>query len=392
MEIQQLVDSHKWYSGGYLDKGDIISALDVALEHIDNNIKVFGENFPEPCTVQGKYPVMGNTEWTNGFWTGILWLAYEYSGKEKYRLLAENNVNKFTYRIDNMIEVNHHDLGFLYSPSVVAGYKLTKSKDMLETGIKAANQLLTRYNPQGKFIQAWGNKGETKENRLIIDALLNIPLLYWATDVTGDRKYRDVADNHYASALKTVFREDGSTYHTYFFDEKGKPLHGATRQGYSDDSFWARGQAWGIYGTALHYYDTKDAATFDVFKSVLNFYLNRLPDDSVPYWDMIFTDGSGQSRDSSAAAIAVCGIHEMLKYLPECDSEKNIYRMAMNKILQSLIKNYAVPSNDETSTPLILHGVYSWHSSHGIDEGTIWGDYYYMEALVRFYKDWNLYW
>lgn len=118
-----------------------------------------------------------------------------------------------------------------------------------------------------------GKRGAKDENRLIIDALLNIPLLYWATRVTRDVKYQQIGDRHYQTALKTVFRSDGSTFHTYFFDDDGNPLRGATRQGYSDDSDWARGQAWAIYGTALHYYDTHDKTTFDVFKAVTNFFL-----------------------------------------------------------------------------------------------------------------------
>ena len=122
-----------------------------------------------------------------------------------------------------------------------------------------------------------------------------------------------------------------------------------------------------------------------------NYFLNRLPEDDVCYWDLIFGDGSGQSRDSSAAAIAVCGMHEMGKYLPEVDPEKDTYKHAAHRILRSLIQNYqgheAAPGS-----PVLYHGVYSWHSGKGVDEGNIWGDYYYMEALVRFWKDWDLYW
>ncbi len=218
----------------------------------------------------------------------------------------------FSNRINQKIAVDHHDLGFLYSPSVVSAYQLTGSSVAKRSGIKAADQLLTRFNEKGGFIQAWGKKGAKDENRLIIDALLNIPLLYWATRVTRDVKYQQIGDRHYQTALKTVFRSDGSTFQTHFFDDDGNPLRGATRQGYSDDSDRARGQAWAIYGTALHYYDTHDKTTFDVFKAVTNFFLNRLPADHVPYWDLIFQEGSDQSRDSSSAAIAVCGMHETL--------------------------------------------------------------------------------
>ena len=392
MTTEELRNSHRFFNEGRVTPQTLKDALDLAIAHIDENIKVFGENFPASSTEQNHYPVTKNVEWTTGFWTGMLWLAYEYTGDDKYRKLAEVNVKSFKERIDQKIDVDHHDLGYLYTPSAVADYKLTGDETAKQTGIAAANQLLTRYNPKGEFIQAWGKKGENDENRLIVDALLNIPLLYWATSVTGDQHYADVANKHYETAIHTVFREDGSTFHTYFFDGEGKPLRGATRQGYSDDSSWARGQAWAVYGTALHYYDTQDNQAFASFKSVTNYFLNRLPNDLVPYWDLIFSDGSGQSRDSSSGAIAVCGIHEMLKYLPESDPDKVAYQAAMHAMLKSLIQSYAVPDTGETGQPLLYHGVYSWHSSHGVDEGNIWGDYFYMEALMRFWKDWQLYW
>jgi unsaturated chondroitin disaccharide hydrolase len=117
-----------------------------------------------------------------------------------------------------------------------------------------------------------------------------------------------------------------------------------------------------------------------------------LPPDHVPYWDLLFQAGSGQSRDSSSAAIAVCGMHEMLKYLPEADPDKSVYQVAMHAQLKSLIQKYAMPVDGQAVEPLLRHGVYSWHSNHGVDEGNLWGDYFYMEALIRFYKDWQLYW
>ncbi|MEG0365650.1 MAG: glycoside hydrolase family 88 protein, partial [Coprobacillus sp.] len=179
---------------------------------------------------------------------------------------------------------------------------------------------------------------------------------------------------------------------TFYFDpETGNPIKGITRQGYSDDSCWARGQSWGIYGIPLSYRKMKDEESLPLFKSVTHYFLNRLPEDNVSYWDLIFTDGSGHSRDSSATAIAVCGIHEMLKYLPEVDEDKQTYKYAMHAMLRSLIANYSDKS-EEAGSPLLKHGVYSWHSGKGVDEGNIWGDYYYLEALIRFYKDWELYW
>ena len=140
-----------------------------------------------------------------------------------------------------------------------------------------------------------------------------------------------------------------------------------------------------------HGQEVRRGEAFDLFKGMTNYFLNRLPQDNVCYWDLIFGDGSGQSRDSSAAAVAVCGMQEMCKYLPETDEDKEVYKYAMHTILRSLIENYANHSH-KPGEALLLHGVYSWHSGKGIDVGNIWGDYYYVEALVRFLKDWQVWW
>lgn len=335
---------------------------------------------------------MDNTEWTNGFWTGELWLAYKYSQQDEFKNIAHKNVLSFLDRVNKRVELAHHDLGFLYTPSCMAEYKINGDGEAREAALKAADKLIERYQEKGGFIQAWGDLGKKEHYRLIIDCLLNIQLLFFAYQETGDQKYYDIAESHFYVSANNVIRDDASSFHTFYFDpETGQPLKGVTRQGYSDDSCWARGQSWGVYGIPLTYRHLKDESCFDLFKGVTNYFLNRLPKDHVSYWDLIFNDGSDQSRDSSATAIAVCGIHEMLKHLPEVDADKDIYKHAMHAMLRSLIEHYANDQFTPGGTSL-LHGVYSWHSGKGVDEGNIWGDYYYLEALIRFYKDWNLYW
>ncbi len=375
-----------------LTKEEVEAAIELALQQLELNLDYFGEDFPTPATFNNIYPKMDNTEWTNGFWTGALWLGHEYSASEKMKALAQANTASFLKRVIDRVELDHHDLGFLYSPSCVADYKLTGSLDALEASLKAADKLIERYQEKGGFIQAWGQLGKAEDYRLIIDCLLNLQLLFFAYEQTGKQEYYDIAVNHFYASVNTVIRDDASTFHTFYFDPAtGQPLKGVTRQGYNDASSWARGQAWGVYGIPLTYRMVRDSACFDLFKGVTNHFLNRLPEDKVSYWDLIFNDGSGQARDSSATAVAVCGIHEMLKYLPEVDPDKDNYKHAMHTMLRSLIDNYA--NRDlQPGRPLLLHGVYSWHSGKGVDEGNVWGDYYYLEALLRFYKDWELYW
>ena len=392
IHVEPINRKAEYEAAGFLTREEVTAAMDRVADQVRCNMEYFGTRFPSSATRNQTYGVIDNIEWTDGFWTGLLWLCYEYTGDDAFKNLALKNVDSFLNRVEKRIELDHHDLGFLYSLSCVAGYKLTGSAEGRRAGLLAADKLMERFQEKGGFIQAWGELGARDNYRLIIDCLLNIPLLHWAFLETGNPVYRNAAVRHYEAACNNVIRDDASAYHTFYFDPgTGEPLKGVTRQGYSDDSAWARGQAWGIYGIPLNYRYVKDDSAFNLFKGMTNYFLNRLPEDQVCYWDLIFTDGSNQSRDSSAAAIGVCGIHEMLKYLPEVESDKNTYRHAMHCILRSLIERYTAPEI-KPGNPVLLHGVYSWHSGKGVDEGNIWGDYYYMEALMRFYKDWNLYW
>lgn len=392
VNLEPLVSSDAYIASGLLTEKKIDEAIAQAIKKIDYNIVKLGNLFPGPATKNNAYQPMKNIEWTNGFWTGILWLAYEATGDDKYRKLAEKHVDDFYNRVVNDVELDHHDLGFLYIPSCVSAYKLTGNEKAKEAAMLAADKLMTRYQEKGEFIQAWGELGAKDNYRLIVDCLLNIPLLYWATDVTEDGSYREVAEKHYRSTIENAIREDASAFHTYYFDpETGKPIEGKTRQGYSDDSSWARGQSWLIYGIALNHYYNEDPENIELFESVTNYYLNRLPEDFISYWDLIFSDGSDQSRDTSAAAIAVCGLNLMDKFIPETNKYKLVYKYSQHAMLESLIDNYT-DQKTEGVTALINSGVYSWHSGKGVDEGNIWGDYFYLESLVRFKKNWKMYW
>lgn len=175
----------------------------------------------------------------------------------------------------------------------------------------------------------------------------------------------------------------------------GTPKGGRTCQGYKDDSFWARGQAWGVYGSAIGYTYTHDEKFLDVFRKALAFYLSRLPEDMIPCWDMLFAPESGEPRDSSSAAIVACGLLEAAKYVDEAEAAQ--WRTLARQMLASLAANYAVKPGTLGSGQL-LHGTYSKKSPYntctpeGVDECTSWGDYFYMEALTRLTKDWEMYW
>lgn len=392
MVLENVVNREELLNGRILCKDEIMSALDFVVKKIDENIETYKYKFPSACTTEQRYRIKDNDDWTNGFWTGMLWLAYEYTGKEKYREVAEIQIESFEKRYEDNFVLDHHDLGFLYSLSAVAGYKITGSEKAKNLGLKAAKKLKGRYQETGKFIQAWGKLGEEKEYRMIIDCFLNLPLLYWAYEETNDESYLNVANSHYKTAINNVIREDASTYHTYYFDkETGKPTKGVTHQGFKDDSCWARGQAWAVIGMPLNYkYNNVDESK-EIYNAVTNYYLNRLPKDLIPYWDLVFKEEDKEPRDSSSAAIVICGMLEMAKYNEDLE-EKEFNIRASHGMLRNLIEEYTTKNNPE-SNGILMHGVYSWQHNKGIDECNLWGDYFYMEALMRLYnKNFKIYW
>lgn len=376
--------------------GEVQSALDFAVSQVRRNLPQFTHICQNHSSVNSFYPTCDNNQWTCGFWPGEIWLAYELTGDSAFSDAGNVLVESFSNRINRKIEVDHHDMGFLYTPSCVSSYRLTGNEKARKAALDAADQLISRFHEVGEFLQAWGTLGAEDNYRYIIDCLLNLPLLYWAGEQAKNEKYLDIARRHTATCLRYSIREDGSTFHTVFMSPAtGKMVRGATCQGYKDDSDWARGQAWAVYGTALSYKYTGEPSYLDAFRRVLSFYLSRVPDDLIPYWDMIFTTGSIEPRDSSSASIVACGLLEMSEHI--APDEAAVYKAIAKQIMKSLVDNYSVKDH-VLSNGLVLHATYSKKSPYntctpeGVDECVSWGDYFYMEALTRLYTDWNPYW
>ena len=372
------------------------AALDTACGILRGNLAQFTDRFQSSNSEQNFYQPSDNVEWTTGFCTGEYWLAWEHTRDDAFRAAALRQVDSFLDRIQRKIDVDNHDMGFLYTPSCVAAYKLTGSETGRTAALLAADQLCSRFREKGQFIQAWGPAGAKDNYRLIIDCLLNLPLLYWASETTGDPHYREIALAHTRTSVQNLVRPDHSTYHTYFFDpETGAPVRGSTQQGYRDGSAWARGQAWGVYGMALSYRYTGDPACIGLFRDVTEYFLAHLPADGIPYWDLEFTAGD-EPRDSSAAAIAACGMLEMAPHLPAEEAAR--YTEKARWLAACLAERCAV-TDPKISNGLLLHGVYAKNSPYnpipadrGVDECNTWGDYFYMELLTRLAADWHPYW
>jgi len=375
---------------------EVSEALAVAVSQVRRNLDTFTQKCQNHTSVNNFYPTCENDQWTCGFWPGSVWLAYEYTKDENFANSGRVLVDSFLKRIENKIEVDHHDMGFLYSPSCVSAYKLIGSEDAKKAAIMAADQLISRFHEKGEFLQAWGSMDEAENYRFIIDCLMNLSLLYWASEQTEDLRYSEIADRHAITSLIYSLREDGSTYHTIFIDRQTSDMiRGETCQGYSDDSFWARGQAWAVYGFALTYSYTKNPAFLEAFRKALLFYMSKLPEDMIPYWDMIFTSGEEEPRDSSSAAIVACGLLCMAEFVSADEADR--YVSIAKQMMKSLVDNYSV-KDPEISNGLVLHATYSKKSPYntctpeGVDECATWGDYFYLEALMRLNSKWESYW
>lgn len=376
---------------------EVTKALETCTRQILHNMPRFGHHFQSPSCENMFYTTMENVGWTTGFWTGEIWLAYEFCKDEILKEAAMWQCKSFYERMVNRVSINHHDMGFLYTPSCVAAYKLTKDEQAKEAAIMAAENLLSRFRHKGNFIQSCGEPHEEFYYRMIVDCLMNIPLLYWATEVTGDERYKEAADKHFLTTYRLVFREDGSTVQVMHFDvETGVFTRNRTNQGYSNDSTWARGQAWAIYGPALVYRYSRLPECIDMFCKAADYFVENLPEDGLPYFDLIFKEGAQWPRDSSAAAIAVCGMLEMAKYL---DDEKAQHYKTYAKKLAKVLYDQCLVSDPKLSNGLLLHGTYCFVTEYntqskcrGVDQCSSFGDYFFMEALTRLHGDWGVYW
>lgn len=367
--------------------------IEFAVNKVRENLKTFQETVPPAASEGLVYPEEENIDWTASFWVGMLFLAKELTNSTEFDATIEKQMASFKHRLENKIELETHDIGFLYSLSAVADYQVNKHEASKKLAIQAADLLMERYSPTAQIIQAWGNLNDpAQRGRMIIDCLMNLPLLYFASEQTGDESYKKAAYAHAKQTQKYIVRPNNTTFHTYYFDVKtGEPIEGKTQQGYSDDSCWARGQAWGIYGFTLSYNHTGDYQFLETAKAVADYFISQLPKDRVAYWDLLFNEGSGQERDSSAAAIAVCGLLELAKQLPLSDPKHEEYEAVAIKIMQALAQKYT-SKKSEHSNGLLLEGVYDKNSNKGVNECMIWGDYYYLEALTRLAKSWYSVW
>jgi unsaturated chondroitin disaccharide hydrolase len=357
---------------------DCQAALASSLARIGRQHWVFGDRFP--VAGEGtRYQLTGNNHWLAGFWTGLLWLAYAATGDEHLRVHAESLLTTFRERLEKGVHITH-DLGFLFGLSARAQWQLAGDEQARDLALRAANELVQRYRPAGRYIQAWGAVGDPQEGgRTIIDTLMNLSLLFWASQQTGDPHYRDAALAHAETSRRTLLRPDGASYHTFFFDQaSGEPLGPRTHQGYADDSLWARGQAWAIFGFAVAADWCRDRDLLDASRRAARRFMAELPADGVPTWDLRLPGDAPHYRDSSAGAIAASG---MLRLAGLVDGEeRDEFRRSARALLDALVAHcFEVRPQAQG---LLRDGTYHAHKGWGVEAYFICGDYFFLEALL----------
>lgn len=352
--------------------------------------------FPDTRSKDFKYDLRDDIEWwESGMYTGCYWLAYELTGDEFFRHVAEAQLPTFGERLEKRIGVNGHDVGFIYVPSCVAAYKLTGNEEAKKIALDALEFYYDNaYSKEGRFIIRSGKRGWNSPHgcRTMMDSMMNASFIFWGGVETNNPELTKAARDHTKTTETYLIREDGSSFHHFMFDPAtAGPVRGLTLQGNSDDSCWSRGHSWGVYGFPIAYSYCKEDFQREVHKDITYYMLNHLPDDLIPYWDYDFTSGD-HPRDTSAGAIAVCGMLEMCKYLPNDAEQKPIFESAAAQMLEAIIDGYTGDIGVEYDG-LIHHVTHAKPQGQGIDECAVYGDYFYLEALIRYLKpDWKRYW
>lgn len=348
-------------------------------EKVERMIKQIGDKTPHVARANGIYDSTDDNWWTSGFWPGMLWVMHDATGKESFRAAAwEWDAKLERCFCEHPVHL-HHDVGFQFLPTAVIKYELTGDQEGLRIGLEAANFLAGRFNVNGGFIRAWN--GQEALGWAIVDCMMNIPLLFWASRTTGDPRYKHIAIRHADTFLRCAIREDGSVCHILSFDpETGAFIEPLGGQGFSGSSAWSRGNAWALYGLAVAYRCTGLERYLHAAKRVAHYFVAALPEDYVPYWDFRVENIENEPRDTSAAAIAASGLLELAELVPS--AERRIYNAAAERILYSLSVNYATWDNPDHEA-ILLQGTGHKPENANINVSLIYGDYYFVEAFAK---------
>lgn len=347
----------------------------------DNMIQANKQDFfPRSVNEGGGISYVASPDWCSGFFPGCLWQMAKLTGNEKWK----NEAFKYTLLMEREKWNNRtHDMGFKIMCSFGNALEYTGNADLKPVIIQAANTLITRFNEKVGCIKSWDHNPTSWSFPVIIDNMMNLELLFKATELTGDSIYYQIAVTHANTTLQNHFRIDNSSYHVVDFNpETGEVIAKFTHQGDNDESAWSRGQAWGLYGYVLMYRATKEKMYLEQAQKIFNYIFDHpnLPQDKIPMWDFNYDEFSGEPRDVSAAAIIASSLFELAGYVPVKQKE---YRELAVNILKVLMANYSSAQGDNYGY-LLSNSVGFRHRSHEVDVPLIYADYYFLEALNRY--------
>lgn len=334
---------------------------------------------PRSLNKKGDLNVIPARDWTSGFFPGELWYMYEYTKDAKWEKLARQFTDQLEQEKTN---ATTHDMGFKMYCSYGNGYRLTNDENYKAILLESAKTLAGRYNEKVKAIRSWDWNRSKWQFPVIIDNMLNLELLFWASKESGDPKFKNIATNHAKTTMKNHFRDDYSSYHVVDYDPKtGKPIQKMTHQGYADESSWSRGQGWGIYGYTMCYRETGDKAFLEQAKKIANYIFSHpnLPKDLIPYWDYNAPEIPKEPRDVSAATVTASALYELSLY-DKANASK--YIGWADAIIQNLTKNYRSKYKQNKGF-LLLSSTGEKQADKEVDVPIVYGDYYFLEALLR---------
>lgn len=369
------------------DKFDVDAQLAYCAKQSSNALKLIPNDGSIPRSIPSdskQWKFVDYKDWTSGFWPGELWYLYEATSDHKWETAADKYTNYLAPLA--VTPALDHDLGFQVFNSYGIGYRLTKNPEYKKIILKTADTLATLFNPKVGTILSWPREVpnmEWPQHNTIMDNMINLELLFWASKNGGSKSLYDMAVSHATVTMNNHFRPDYTSYHAVVYDkETGKKIKGVTHQGYSDSSMWARGQSWAIYGYTMVYRETKDPKFLDFAHKVSRVYLDRLPKDLIPYWDFDDPTIPNAPRDASAAAVVASALLELSTYTQDSVLAKE-YLDKAEGMLKELSDNY---QSRNTNTALLLHSTGHKPAGSEIDASIIYADYYYVEALLRYKK------
>jgi unsaturated chondroitin disaccharide hydrolase len=351
------------------------TALDFAAKQVRQLIETYPDYFPM-YTVNGKWKHEGEawTNWCEGFLGGQLWLLYQHTGQAYWHEKAEHYSRLIEHR---KTDRNVHDLGFLFLSTWKRWYDLTGDEAINQVVVEAGQTLALRFKEKGQYLRSF-----VADDSLFIDIMMNVPIIYYAAQQTDDENLWRIANQHSLTTRRYLVRGDGSTSHEGIFDlETGEFLRQSTHQGWRDDSSWARGLSWALYGFGTVYTYTQDARFLNTAEACANFYIERTPDHGIPPNDWEESDPA-LPYESSAAAIAAGGLLNLAKIAGD-PIRARFYREYALRIIDTLTTPEFLAIDTSNWEGILKHGMYHQRKGLGVDESVMWGEYFFLEAVSK---------